>query len=85
MINEEKFTVKFFKYFVTNGRVSLFPVCLDHATLFQADEKITSAGLACIWKKGNITQIICGDEGVSFPVLSMPELDQQLIAKYLGI
>lgn len=85
MTIEEKCTVKIYKYAVIDARVTLFDVYLNHATFFDQHKKISSAGLACIWKKGNKTQVICCDEGCSYSVLSKPETDQQLIATYLGI
>lgn len=85
MVREEKFTVEIQKYAIVGGRVVLFDVELSHSGMFDEDEVITSAGLVCIWKKGSVQQIICCDEGVCFSVLSKPEIDQQLIAKHMGI
>lgn len=83
MQNHEKFTVEIQKYAVINQRVILFDANLSHASVFNKDEIISSAGLACIWRKGSTRHIICCDENVSFSVMSKPEIDQKLIEEYL--
>lgn len=81
----ENYTVEMQKYIITNGHVILFDVEQDHSNMLGQGEIITSAGLVCIWKKGNIQQVICCEDGVFFSGLSKPETDERLIAKHLDI
>ncbi|MBB6500945.1 hypothetical protein [Pedobacter cryoconitis] len=85
MFNKENCTVEIRKYAIISGHVILFDIGLDHSTMFDQGEIITSAGLVCIWRKGNGQQVICCDEGVHFSVLSKPVTDEKLIAEYLGV
>ncbi|MBB6500939.1 hypothetical protein [Pedobacter cryoconitis] len=85
MNDKEKYTVEFQNYAIVKGRVILFDVDLGYLSVFNEFEKITSAGLVCIWKRGDVQHVICSNESVFFPILSKPEIDQQLIAVHMGI
>lgn len=85
MINQEKITVEMQNYLIINGRVILSNVDLPHPVILGEDQIISSGGLACIWKKGNVKQVVYCIDSDSLAVSSNKKIDQQLIAEHLGI
>lgn len=72
------------KYLVIDGNPVLFPCELIHADVAGANtQKVDSAGFFLIWKSHSGTRIICSGESDSLSIASRPEIDQQLISKYL--
>lgn len=74
------------KYIVIDGSPVLFPIDLIHADVAGNNyNRVQSAGFFLIWKSPEGPQVICSGESDSLCVPSRPEIDQQLITKYLGL
>lgn len=74
------------KYIVIDGNPVLFPCDLVHADVAGANSsKVDSAGFFLIWSAPDGPKVICSGESDSLCIVSRPEVDQKLIAKYLGL
>lgn len=73
------------KYIVIEGKPVLFPCELIHADIAGHNKaKVESAGFFLLRKAAGGTTVICSGESDSLSIASRPEIDQRLIAKYLG-
>lgn len=74
------------KYIVIDGSPILFPTDLIHADVAGKNHtRVQSAGFFLIWDSPKGLQVICSGESDSLAITSRPEIDQQLITKYLGL
>lgn len=73
------------KYIVVNGSPILFPSDLIHAEVAGKLNEVESAGFFVIVKDKKGKRVVCIGESSSLSISSKPEIDQKLIAHYLGI
>jgi len=73
------------KYIVVKGSPILFPSDLVHAEVAGQDNVVESAGFFVIVKDKKGKRVVCIGESTSLSIASKPEIDQKLIAQYLGI
>lgn len=85
MNQEEKYILETQNYAIINERVILFDVGTEFPCIFNEFKTVSSAGLVCIWRKGDRQHLICCNESAFFPVLCKPETDRQLVAGHMGI
>lgn len=73
------------KYIVVKGSPILFPSDLIHAEVAGIHQEVESAGFFVILKDKKGKRVVCIGESSSLSIASKPEIDQKLIAQYLGI
>lgn len=75
------------KYIIINGSPVLFAPDFIHADMVCANGNVESAGFFLI-RKDEVSEslkVICIGESTSLSISSRPEIDQKLIASYLGL
>lgn len=75
------------KYIIINGSPVLFSPDFMHADIVCTNGNVESAGFFLIRKDESTEnmKVICIGESTSLSISSRPEIDQKLIAKYLGL